>query len=275
MQNSAMDNVDLNLLPALDALLDEGSVTGAARRLGLSASAMSRTLARLRSVTGDPLLVRAGRGLVPTPRAAELRDRVHELTREALTVLGPRSDQLDTATLDRTFTIRANEGFVGLFSARLVAAVAEAAPRVHLRFAPKAVKDTRPLREGEIDLEIGVLGGSFPGQIRGRGAYGTSAACGTGDPGKLCRVPACRRFAQRNGHGASRRGSAGAWPHAGDRRCRTRLPRRLAYRTAIGSGCAGAAVMSRPNCSNRRWMAGQVASELSRALAWASSRYWR
>lgn len=162
MQNSAMDNVDLNLLPALDALLDEGSVTGAARRLGLSASAMSRTLARLRSVTGDPLLVRAGRGLVPTPRAAELRDRVHELTREALTVLGPRSDQLDTATLDRTFTIRANEGFVGLFSARLVAAVAEATPRVHLRFTPKAVKDTRPLREGEIDLEIGVLGGSAP-----------------------------------------------------------------------------------------------------------------
>ena len=53
-----MDAVDLNLLPALDALLAEGSVTGAARRLGLSASAMSRTLARLRAATGDPLLVR-------------------------------------------------------------------------------------------------------------------------------------------------------------------------------------------------------------------------
>lgn len=63
----AMDNVDLNLLVALDTLLAEGSVTGAARRLGLSSSAMSRTLTRLRSVTGDPLLVRAGRGLVPTP----------------------------------------------------------------------------------------------------------------------------------------------------------------------------------------------------------------
>ena len=84
-----MDTMDLNLLAALDALLAEGSVTGAARRLGLSASAMSRTLARLRSATGDPLLVRAGRGLVPTPHAAELRDRVHALTRDVRTVLTP------------------------------------------------------------------------------------------------------------------------------------------------------------------------------------------
>jgi DNA-binding transcriptional LysR family regulator len=61
-----MADTDLNLLTALDALLAEGSVAGAARRLGLSASAMSRTLARLRAATGDPLLVRAGRGMVPT-----------------------------------------------------------------------------------------------------------------------------------------------------------------------------------------------------------------
>ena len=88
-----MDDVDLNLLTALDALLAEGSVTGAARRLGLSSSAMSRTLARLRSATGDPLLVRAGRGLVPTPRAAELRDQVHELTRDVRTVLSPQANR--------------------------------------------------------------------------------------------------------------------------------------------------------------------------------------
>src|ERR1700687_2850811 len=104
-----MDDVDLNLLVALDALLAEGSVTGAARRLGLSASAMSRTLARLRSATGDPLLVRAGRGLVPTPRAAELRDRVHDLTRDVRVVLTPQVGRLDVASLERTFTIRASE----------------------------------------------------------------------------------------------------------------------------------------------------------------------
>jgi DNA-binding transcriptional LysR family regulator len=153
-----MNDVDLNLLVALDALLAESSVTGAARRLGLSSSAMSRTLVRLRSATGDPLLVRAGRGLVPTPYAAELREHVHTLSRDALAVLHPRVGQLDISSLERIFTIRANEGFVAALSASLVAAVTEVAPRVRLRFAPKPEKDARPLREGQVDLEIGVLG---------------------------------------------------------------------------------------------------------------------
>jgi DNA-binding transcriptional LysR family regulator len=157
-----MDDVDLNLLVALDALLAEGSVTGAARRLGLSSSAMSRTLTRLRSATGDPLLVRAGRGLVPTPYAVELHARVPALSREALAVLRPRVGNLDIASLERTFTMRANEGFVDVLSGHLVAAIKKAAPRVRLRFAPKPEKDARPLREGQIDLEIGVVGAFAP-----------------------------------------------------------------------------------------------------------------
>jgi DNA-binding transcriptional LysR family regulator len=157
-----MGHVDLNLLVALDALLAEGSVTAAARRLGLSSSAMSRTLARLRSATGDPLLVRAGRGLMPTPRAAELRNEVHELARDARAVLSPRTSQLDLTSLARTFTIRTNEGFVESFAAPLVAAIIAAAPHVRLRFAPKPDKDARPLRDGRIDLEIGVRGASAP-----------------------------------------------------------------------------------------------------------------
>jgi len=158
-----MLGADLNLLVALDALLAEGSVTGAARRLGLSSSAMSRTLARLRSATGDPLLVRAGRSLVPTPRAAELRDRVHLLTRDAQAVLRPTAiDPPNIAALELTFTIRANEGFIELFAAPLVAAITKAAPRVRVRFAPKPDKDARLLREGLVDLEIGVLGESAP-----------------------------------------------------------------------------------------------------------------
>jgi DNA-binding transcriptional LysR family regulator len=162
-----MDSLDMNLLPALDALLAEGSVTAAARRLGLSSSAMSRTLARLRSATGDPLLVRAGRGLVPTPRATELRDRVHLLSRDVRTVLSPHASRLDVASLERTFTIRAGEGFVELFCAPLVAAVSDVAPHVRLRFAPKPDKDALPLRDGQIDLEIGVLGASAP-EVRTR-----------------------------------------------------------------------------------------------------------
>jgi DNA-binding transcriptional LysR family regulator len=82
-----MNDVDLNLLPALDALQMEGSVTGAARRLGLSISAMSRTLARLRLMTGDPLLVRAGSGRVATPRAIAIRDQVRNVARDARSLL--------------------------------------------------------------------------------------------------------------------------------------------------------------------------------------------
>lgn len=157
-----MDDVDLNLLVALDALLAETSVTGAARRLRLSPSATSRTLARLRVLTGDPLLVRAGRGLVPTPRAVELRDRVHTLARDARDVLGPQSSGLDVAALERSFTIRAGEGFVSLLGAPLMAAVTRAAPRVRLRFVPKPDKTADPLRDGGVDLEIGTLGLSAP-----------------------------------------------------------------------------------------------------------------
>src|ERR1700748_1975786 len=105
-----MDDVDMNLLAALDVLLAEGSVTGAARRLGLSASAMSRTLTRLRAATGDPLLVRAGRDMMPTPHAADLRNRVHELTQNVRAVLRPVVAGLDLSRLKRRFTIRANEG---------------------------------------------------------------------------------------------------------------------------------------------------------------------
>lgn len=157
-----MEAVDLNLLVALDALLSENSVTGAARRLDLSSSAMSRTLARLRAATGDPLLVRAGRGLVPTPRAVALRERVSSLAREAQLVLRPASADVDLAALTLTFTIRVSEGFMTCLAAPLVAAVTAHAPGIRLRFAPKPDKDAGPIREGRIDLEIGVLGTAAP-----------------------------------------------------------------------------------------------------------------
>jgi DNA-binding transcriptional LysR family regulator len=106
---------------------------------------MSRTLARLRAATGDPLLVRAGRGMVPTPHAAELRGRVHELAGDAHAVLRPAVAGLELAKLKRSFIIRANEGFVEIFAAQLVAAVTAVAPNVRLQFAPKPDKDVRAL----------------------------------------------------------------------------------------------------------------------------------
>ena len=156
-----MADPDLNLLVALDALLAEGSVVGAARRLGLSDSAMSRTLARLRDVTGDPLLVRAGRGLVPTPRAIQLRERVHDLAEEARAVLRP-AEAMDIGKLERTFTLRASEAFIEVFAARLVSRVTAEAPGVLLRFAPRPDRDVQALRDGLVDLEIGAHSETAP-----------------------------------------------------------------------------------------------------------------
>lgn len=157
-----MTEPDLNLLIALNALLAQQSVAGAARRLGLSASAMSRTLSRLRAVTGDPLLVRAGRNMVLTPYAEEIRERTQNAVFEARSVLRPPSSELNLSTLERTFTLRANDGFVVALGASLIAAVAKAAPRVRLCFVPKPEKASGALREGLVDLEIGVSGNMGP-----------------------------------------------------------------------------------------------------------------
>lgn len=151
-----MPNPDLNLLPALDALLAEGSVAGAARRMRLSQSAMSRALARLRRITNDPLLVRAGRGLVPTTRAAELRNRVQQIHQDAREVLCP-AEKFSLKQLTRTFTLRTSEGFAENFAPAMIARICEEAPGVRLRFVLKPNKEAGPLRDGTVDLETGVV----------------------------------------------------------------------------------------------------------------------
>lgn len=147
---------DFNLLVTLDVLLAEGSVAKAARRLRLSPSAMSRALARLREVIGDPLLVCAGRSLVPTPRALELRTQVGELVDGANAVLRPAA-KLDLSTLQRRFTLRSSEGFVETFGPLLLSRIGEAAPGVTLQFVAKPDKESAPLREGGVDIETGVI----------------------------------------------------------------------------------------------------------------------
>lgn len=147
-----MSTPDFNLLITLDAVLAEGSVAGAARRLRLSPSAMSRALARLRETTGDPLLVRAGRGLVPTPRAVELREQVSQIVENAKVVLRPES-KLNLKQLLRTFTLRASEGFVENFGPDLIARVARCGGRARRRGArwhvgPAYTRSPRGTKEG-------------------------------------------------------------------------------------------------------------------------------
>jgi DNA-binding transcriptional LysR family regulator len=161
---------DLNLLVTLDVLLAEGSVAGAARRLKLSPSAMSRALARLRAATGDPLLVRAGRGLVLTPRALELRAQTSRLVQDAASMLRPL-DAIDPAAIARVFALRVTDGFVENYGPALLARLERDAPGARLRFLQKVDKDSAPLREGRIDLEIGVIGEETGPEIRTRALF--------------------------------------------------------------------------------------------------------
>ncbi|PKU22963.1 LysR family transcriptional regulator [Telmatospirillum siberiense] len=147
---------DLNLLIAFDVLIEECSVARAAERMGISSPSMSRTLARIRETVGDPVLVRAGRQLVPTERALALRQRVHDAVEQASSVLRPEGP-LNLSTLDRRFTIRAGEGVIGALAAGLTARIAAKAPKVVLRFAPEGEKDDDALREGRVDLDIAAL----------------------------------------------------------------------------------------------------------------------
>jgi DNA-binding transcriptional LysR family regulator len=100
MQLSA---IDMNLLVALDALLTEGSVTRAAARIGLSPSAMSHALARLRELLGDPILVRSRGGLSPTPRARALQPELSEAL-ERIRMALAASPEFDPASSHQTFS---------------------------------------------------------------------------------------------------------------------------------------------------------------------------
>ncbi|WP_016909250.1 LysR family transcriptional regulator [Streptomyces xiaopingdaonensis] len=146
--------LDLNLLTALDALLEEGSVAGAATRLHVTAPAMSRSLGRIRKATGDQILVRTGRSMVPTTRALAMRGEVHALVQQARRLLSAQQE-LDLAALDRVFTVRWHETLTAACGTALTAAVRRQAPGVRLRLSAEPGTDDRELRRGEVDLESG------------------------------------------------------------------------------------------------------------------------
>ena len=99
--------------------------------------------------------------MVPTPRALELKGRVHSLVDDARLVMRAEG-HADPATLARGLTVRASDYVAGVFGASLQAIVAREAPQVTLRFADQGKEDVAALREGRIDLDIGVLGGIGP-----------------------------------------------------------------------------------------------------------------
>ena len=165
-----MQSTDMNLLLALDVLLREESVTLAGKKMGLSAPAMSRTLLRARKLMGDPILVRAGKRLVPTPRALELKGRIQALALEARSIVQPRGTPL-LVEAERTFTLRADESLAGVFATKIRAHLNKKAPLVKLRFLGRPDDSIEALREGAVDLDIvprSVVGPEIRMQLLGR-----------------------------------------------------------------------------------------------------------
>lgn len=156
-----MAEIDLNLLRVFDALMDTGSVSAAAERLHLSVPATSRALGRLRRAMDDPIMVRAGRGLVPTPFALRSAPRVRALLDGAEELLADSADD-DPATWRRTFVIRINDGLTPVVAPRLIARTAVEAPGIAFRFVSQSSKDPEALRDGSVDLDIGVADTAAP-----------------------------------------------------------------------------------------------------------------
>ena len=148
-----LTGVDLNLLVAFDALMEEHSVTRAASRLSLSQPGMSNTLARLRKLFGDPLLVREGLTLVPTPRADALRQPV----RDALAIIGEalgKRTVFDPAQDRATWTVSCSDYSLLMLIGPLVRRLAAEAPGVTIRVLPRAPDPVRLLRDAAADLVI-------------------------------------------------------------------------------------------------------------------------
>ncbi|MEM7604917.1 MAG: LysR family transcriptional regulator [Myxococcota bacterium] len=161
-----MQGNDLAALTTLDALLQEASVSRAARRLGLSTPAVSHALARLRERFDDPLLVRAGRTMVLTPRAEELKPRVQEALSAAARVFESGESFVPEA-MERAFTISATDYVLLVFGRALDKRLGEGAPGLDLRFVPNATDDAERLRNGTSDLAIGIYG-ELPPELRTR-----------------------------------------------------------------------------------------------------------
>jgi DNA-binding transcriptional LysR family regulator len=154
--NSPHSTLDANLAVALDALLTEQSVTRAAARLRTSPAAMSRTLGRLRRTLQDPLLVRAGQTMVPTPRALALRDEAAAVVRRLGSLLSP-GEGADPATLRSTFTLQAADLVGAALAPELLHLARQEAPGVSFRLRTEELEAGPALRDGRIDLEVGSI----------------------------------------------------------------------------------------------------------------------
>lgn len=146
-----LDRFDLNLLVALDTLVEERSVTASAHRLHLTQSAMSGALARLRIAFDDPLLVRHGRGMVPTPAALALAPRVKDMLARLRQLIEPEQ-RFDPETSVRTFRVVASDYISTVLLAPLIRRLEAQAPQVRVEITLPSEGAARMLSNGELDL---------------------------------------------------------------------------------------------------------------------------
>lgn len=154
-------HLDLNLLDALDVLLEERSVFRAAERLHLSQPAMSRTLGRIRAATGDRILIRVGHRMEPTSYAVAIQQQVRTVVRQSKEILQPRKPT-DLATIKRTFTISMNELVLSVFAWQLLQRVRAAAPGIQLRLVSETSIETNELQQDRIDLQLNADSATSP-----------------------------------------------------------------------------------------------------------------
>jgi DNA-binding transcriptional LysR family regulator len=155
--------VDLNLFLVLHAVLEERSATAAAKRLHVTQSAVSNALARLREVLGDPLVVRSGRGLVPTPRAIEIQPLLQEVTARLERAIDRRGFIAEEST--RTFTIGLADNNQACDVPPIAAAFTRRLPRASLRVvSADYLAATDGLASGDVDIAFVPEMAVTPGQ---------------------------------------------------------------------------------------------------------------
>ncbi len=155
MHRKNVSNIDLNLLKALDALLETGSVTKAAELSNLSQPAMSRALNRLQHVVSDPLLVRSGRGMVLTPRGEALRTPVRDALAQVSIVFKPQV--FDPSRAQDRFRIMAPDYVAQMIMPKVLGQVFKLAPRIQIEMENLSATGISELCEGEMSLGFGVV----------------------------------------------------------------------------------------------------------------------
>jgi LysR family transcriptional regulator, transcriptional activator of nodD3 and syrA len=179
MKQFDVSRVDLNLLAALGALLDEGSVTRAARRLGVGQPAASYALGRARELFADPLFVRVGRRMVPTPRAEALREPLARVLADAARLVR-HGAPFDRRRSDRAFVLSCPDLLAPALP-RLVARLSREAPRARLEIVGRRADDAAALEGGRVDVALVPTPREGPGLVRrGLGSlrFGVLARCG-------------------------------------------------------------------------------------------------